>query len=230
MAKTLQKVIDSIKVDLKVFSDDDLLSDLDEFIADKCHSIRESLIREEFEQKKFVDDKYYQFSNCIEVVCERNTCVLNGLTITMPFVIWKANLGKLMSGVAFNDIKYLGTGDFSQPFSRLSFESFALADGSGIYTANEPSFTIVGETALLKNLDEKTRLLWGVLLHSNPLDSCSYSQAQAYPVPSEYKLELLVKMDILKSWNIPTDVLNDARGAITQPQRKDDQEDKGKAD
>lgn len=231
MAKTLQKIIDSIKVDLRQFSDDDLLSDLDEYIADKCHSIRETLIREEFEKLRYIDDKYYQFSNCIEVVCERGSCLINGIPITMPFVIWKAELGKLMSGVALNDIKYLGTGDFSNPFSRLSFDNFALAEGSGIYTANEPSYTIVGETALLKNLDEKTRLLFGVLLHSNPISACSYSEEQVYPVPSEYKLELLVKMDILRSWGIPADVLNDARGAVQTPAQKQNvQENKDKAD
>lgn len=218
-------------MDLQVFSDDDKLADADEFIADKIHSIRESLIREEYDQRRYVDDKYYQFSNCIEVVCVKNTCVLGGITITTPFTLWTATVGKLMSGIAFNDIKYLGTGDFSNPFQRLPFESFALHEGSGIWTSDMPSYTLVGETALFKNVDPKTRLLFGVLLMSNPIDACSYSVEQAYPVPSEYKLELLVKKDLLQTWNIPTDILNDARGTLpSQPQRNVQENNGDKAD
>lgn len=227
MAKTLQKIIDSIKLDLHILVDDDLLADADEFIADKIHAIRETLIREEYDQRRYVDDKYYQFTNCIEVECFKNTCTIGGITITTPFILWKATLGKLMSGIAFNDIKYLGTGDFNTPFDRLPFESFALNEGSGIWTSDLPCYTLVGEEALFKNLDEKTRLLFGVLLLSNPVNACSYSDDKIYPVPSEYKLELLVKKDLLQTWNIPVDQLNDARGTIqTQTQRNVQQNDK----
>lgn len=216
MAKTLKQIIDSVKIDLQVFSDDHKLANLDDFIADKIHGLRKTLIRDFYNSNKYVDDSFYQFQNCIEVTCEKKSCTIGNVTVTTPFVVWKAELPKLMTGVAWSNIRYLGLMDYSKNFSRVSFDQFR--ETSGLWTENEPQFTLVESTILLKNVAETTKLLGAVLLLDTPLDSCAFKvSTDPYPVPSEYHLELLVKKDLLSTWNIPYDEVNDARGTIILP-------------
>jgi len=219
MAKTLIKIVDSIKIDLKVFVDDHWLANLDEFIADKVHGINQTLMRQEYNNNKFIDPIYYQEHNCLEVECVQDTCTLNGVTFTFKGDLHKVEFPKLLSGVGDANIKYFGYFDMMHDIPRVSFDGLRAMDFRR-YAPKEPVCAIMGQYALIKNLPNGLATLKLIALMHNPIDACTFREDETpYPTPSEYNLELLVKKDLLSTWNIPYEERNDTRGVILMPQQ-----------
>ena len=219
MAKTLIKIIDSIKIDLKVFIDDHWLANLDEFLADKINAINQTLIRQEYTNKGYIDELYYQEHNCLEVECHRDTCTVDGVVFTFKGELHKVEFPKLLSGVGYLNILYFGLHDMMNNFSRVGFDGLRAMDYRR-YASGEPAYTTVGQYALIKNLPKYTGKLKLVGLMHNPVDACTFEEdVTPYPTPSEYNLELLVKKDLLSTWNIPFEERNDTRGIVLVPQQ-----------
>lgn len=199
--KPLKYIIDAVKIDLKQYTDDDRISYLDDYLIEKADDIRATLIRAEYVTDGRLDEKYYQSTCCIEVECLNQGCVINGTTIPSGTVIWKADLPSLISGVGYYDLKYLGLDDYQTPFKRVSLTSFTNSGGD-IWNQKDVYFHITGNTAYFKNLPTSgIKFICGIGLWAKPTSLCNYKLAtDIYPVPSTNKLQVLMRMDVLKSW------------------------------
>jgi hypothetical protein len=119
----------------------------------------------------------------------------------------------LISKIGWNNIKYLGDDDFTNGigFTRKSLSGFGVSN-HGRWTGEKPVYTKLGSKIYLKNLPTigMKFITMGALLF-NPLAACNFDSTNAYPVPSHYKLELFVLKHLITSYNLPRDVLDDAR-------------------
>ena len=218
--KTFPAIVDSIKLALSNYAvvDD---SKLDyEFIGDKVHDVRAILIQDEIREKKYADDLYYQRTECISVQVDANKsceteCVdtgINEVFVTLP---------ALLTRVGWLNIKYFGLLDMSKNFTRKSLAGL-LASKFSKWTKNDVVYSVISQDrAIIKNLICPIEKVTVIALFANPVDVCDYNVGEdMYPVPDPYKLEMIVKQDILSTYNIPRDEKNDARhseeGFVTQ--------------
>lgn len=218
MALSMRKLIDGIKIDLNVYSDDHKLANLDEYIADKVHSIRATLIREEYNQKRRIDQQYYQLTNCHEIECLKTTCTISGIEIESPNKIYKIALSSpLMTGVDEKNILYCGKDGFSEEFGRLTLFQLTSLGGRRWGKERTRYLQIGNEIYLFDLQDESLKFISTLALFYNPIEVCGWDSEDPYPCPSDYKLQLLVKKDILETWNVPYDNLNDANTILVTP-------------
>jgi len=201
--KPLKTIIDEVKIDIKAFSDDQRIVNLDEYIQEKADDIRATLIRAELTNSGSLDPKYYGNPVCcVEIECVQQSCEIHGVDIYSGTVLWKTNnLPALIGGVGDKDIIYLGSDNLQSSFKRVSLSGFANSDGD-IWNSNNPMYFISGNIAYFKNLPTSgSKFICAIGLWQKPTSVCSYNLAtDIYPVPSDYKLKILLKQDILKSW------------------------------
>lgn len=218
MTKSLAKIIYSIKEQLSAYHvTDDTVYD-DEFLADKIADVRSNLIYDE-QQKKSLSDGYYQQICCLEVMCEEKTCTINGVDVSSGDVTYYIDLPALNERVGDINIKYLGLTDMLTKFDQKSMDGFISLAGSP-YTSGRPAYMRVGKRAYLRNLPtDGTRFLCIIGLLANPVNACDFSDEETpYPVPDVFKLELIVKRDILSTYGISADELQDSRDKAVPPQ------------
>lgn len=215
----LNAIIDEIRIDLNQFVDDDRLSKLDDYLYDKVHAARASLIREEYNQKGKLSDQYYQINDDITVTCEQTEVTIGSFTITSNKKIFTAQLPDLVENIGWKDISYLGKDAFEQQFSRVSLKGF-LSSQHGRYMSKKTLYMVYGSKAFFKNMPHKTQKIIGALIYKNPTDHPLFTEESEYFSPSRKKIVLLVKKDLLATWNIPFDEINDARGAVIVPKQQ----------
>lgn len=211
--RTKGQIRDSLLIELQgmELSDDSILDKI--FLEDQIDNMREVLINEEWRLKNLSDD-YYQFIDCLEIQCSTAAeCLISGITVSSEVEIFYIDAPQLVSKIGWNNIKYLGDDDFSNgiEFTRKSLNGFGTSH-HGRWTGNKPVYTKVGSKIYLKNLPTvgmKFITMAGILF--NPLTACNFDSTDAYPVPSHYKLELLVLKHLITSYNLPRDILDDAR-------------------
>jgi len=216
MGKSLIRIVESIKEDLSAHHITDDIKLDDEFLIDKINGVRASLIRKELAVGRLSQD-YYQELCCIEVTCEEKGCYIGETFYKSGTVIWKAEIPGLMNGVGSknllavgNDNMLVGYNDGSNVFHRTSVQNFMLSKGQRML-AHKKTYTNLGSTLYLKNLPQDTRFICAIALLFNPVLACNYYEDEDnYPVPSELGLETLVKKDILSTFGIPPDKINDA--------------------
>lgn len=209
--KTLPAIVDSIILSLTNYNvvDDSKLDR--EYIADKVHDIRAILLHDEIREKKCVDDLYYQRTECIQILTETNKsceveCVDTGITevyVTLPALITR---------LGWDNIKYFGTIDMTKNFTRKSLSGI-LASKHARWTKNDTVYSVISQDrALIRNLTCPVEYISMVALFANPTEVCDYNESEdMYPVPDPYKLELIVKQDILATYMVPRDEKNDGR-------------------
>lgn len=217
MAKTLPRLLHSIIEKYSQYKPTDDLDISEEFIIDKINDIRSTLIRDEYNMGK-VDEKYYQRSCCWDIKCYEQGCNIGGEFISAGTVIYGVELPPLITDVDWNDILFLGSPDW-QKFNRRTLDAF-ISNAHNPWTVNSPIYTVVGNTAYIMNKDviqTGMKKICGVFLLANPVESCDYNLDETiYPVPSEFKLELLVLKDIT-STGYKGDVLSDAQESQIDP-------------
>jgi hypothetical protein len=203
MAKSIKKIIESVREELGQYKLSDDFPIEDEYLLDKANDCRASLIRDVF-KSGVIDDNFYQEECCLEVNCVDAGCTINGTFIPSGNVLWYVDLPALVTDVAWYDVKYFGTVGFTNDFSRKNFFGWLHPEGN-IWTANKPMFTIIGNRAYIKNLPTPgLRYLCMIGLFYNPTDICDYDlETDEYPVPSDITLQLLMKKDILSTWQTP---------------------------
>jgi hypothetical protein len=190
-----------------------------EFVKQKINDVNIRLI-EEFDQQGRPLDMFYSKACCIDVVCEKDGCVIDGVTVPSGDIIWKADLPSLNQKVGWKNIAYFGNSDMRTNFHRVTINSFT--SGGVLEWSRKTSYTIVGETAYFKNLPTSgISKLCIVGLFSNPTTVCNFDEESPYPTPDAYKLELLVKQDILSTYPLkPKDEINDSRSNDPQSQNQ----------
>lgn len=199
--RPLKQIVDEIKIDLKQFTDDDRINYLDKLLQDKVNDVRATLIRSEFTTERRIDDKYYQPNCCTEITCVQQACTINGVSVPSGTVIWQTDgMENLIEGVGNNDIKYVGLDNYSCNFKRVSLSAFI--NSSGDIWNNDVLYHVMGNTLYFKNLPSSgIKFVCVTGLWERPTSICNYNLMEdIYPVPSLYKLKILVRNDILKSW------------------------------
>lgn len=222
MGKPLKNIVYTIKEELSgyIISDDNLFTD--NYLIDKINGVREVLIAEQFREGG-IDSQFYQSLCCLEVKCHNQGCTLNGKFYKSGSTYFYVELPSLITKVGMKNIIYFGLDDFYTEFTRMSFDGYMSSDGA-LWTNKKPLYTVIDGKAIMKNLPTPgLKYICINALLSNPISSCNYDDNEDYPVPDVYKLELLVKKDIMSMYGIVGDEINDARdikGIIKQSQNK----------
>lgn len=215
MAKTLKEIVYSILESIYEFriTDDSEMSF--DFVAAKVNDVNSRLIEEMFYQGLNLD-ALYQKHCCVEVECEKVGCIINGELVPSGDVMWKATIPDINPKIGHKAISYLGLSDFANNFTRVSSSRFV--SGAKLDWTRKTIYMVVGNQVYFKNLPTTgTTMLCMLGIFANPTDSCSYDDDTKYPTPDAYKLELLVKQDILSTFpRIPKDETSDSRDGIGQ--------------
>ena len=210
MGKSLKKIVYSIKEALEGYNitDDTVYSN--EYIADKVKDVRSTMIIDEI-RNNIVDDGNYSQYCCLEVQCQNKSCTINGQTITSDEIEYYVELPRLVPNTGWNNIKYFGLIDMKTPFSRKNVDGFLSLDGNK-WTGKDPAYLVVDSHAYLANLPSSgIKFLCMIALLDDPIDECDWDEDDDYPVSDVFKLEMLVKKDILSTFGIRADVEQDSR-------------------
>lgn len=222
MNKPINKILYSIIESLTGYDLTDDFKIDPEYILDKIHDTRASMIAEEW-RNKMLDDAYYQKVCCIEIECTETTCTVGGVSLPSGTKEFYVDLPGLNNRIEWDNIAYLGTVDMNNNFNRKTFDGLMALQGNR-WTANQAAYTIVGNRAFIKNLPTSgTLFLCLVAVLDNPVVACDYNEeTNPYPVPDAIKLELRVKQDILSTYGLPKDKQQDSQEAISQPNQLSD--------
>lgn len=192
-----------LKVELEGLYDPKWLNRKEEYLADKLEEMRITLIREEFKEKKYIDDAFYSIVDCLQLECLSKSCVINGITFTANTDLYKITISPLINGVGWNDIKFISTIDMETRVYRRSIDAFIEYEPE--YAKPQPMYTKLDSTTLLvKNLPyEGMQILSGGFLYESAASACNYKDTDHFPIPSPYKIKLLVKKDMLSTYPSP---------------------------
>lgn len=199
MTKTLKQHVDSVYEAIYGFhmSDDSELPT--EYVRDKIIDVNVRLVQDHYKSGLSLDG-LYQHICCIEVECVQNSCVIDGVTVLSGTVMWKAEIPNLVQSVGDKNIAYLGTDDWKNNFTRVSMPGFIA--GNKFDWTKGTLYTVVGNVIYFKDLPTtgiKLLCMSGIL--TNPTTACNWnSDTSIFPTPDPYKLELLVKKDILATF------------------------------
>lgn len=232
MVKTLNQMVDTVLEELSSFkvTDDFPLVRLRDYIKLKFIGINGSLMREEYEKGRKINEQFYQRFPCVEVECLGVTCTIGGITVTKTLPIYKVIIPHLQTGVGYLDIRYFGKNDYRKMFTRAyDFMEFSNT-GFRIYTGRRPVFLVANEKEIfVENLPTiGTRSLAMIVLLADPRNAPGWSDdTSMFPTPSPYKLEMLVKADIAKTLPLGPDLLDDAQRLRSSmaPQRQTESQD-----
>lgn len=211
MAKTLNEIVYSVLESLSGFhlTDDFRISPI--YIEKLAASIRESLIRDELKQGN-LSSEYYQLYPCLKIRHEDANCLDNGAGATQ-WSGYTAVVPNLVSGIGDSNIIHMAVGE--TVYSPVRPESFfgRMKYGYGRFIN---AYTLLGNKVYFKgiaydNKDGCDKIGMMIALFSDPMSvvdcGVEYENMQ-YPVPSDYKLEVLIKKDILSVYGIPFDNIN----------------------
>jgi hypothetical protein len=231
--KNLAIIRDSVIESLSNYfpSDDYRLDDL--FIEDKIIDIRSELIKQYIEASKRVPIGFYQKILCIELKCKNAAECVTGFP--HPSIVWYFETPSIISdNIKGVSIKYLGGLDMLSPFKPIGLSTFGEIGLSGLlYHPNITYYTYSGvnengqHEILVKNPPTGGSKYFGMIaLFADPISAaqlCNTSHTDEF-IPREYiyKIELLVKKDILSTLGIPLDKINNATDNTTDGQIRQD--------
>lgn len=196
---SLNQLVESLIVELSDVYPLKRLVRTKEFLADKIEEMRITLLRDEYRTNRVIDEPYYQVVNCLELVCLDNTCTVGNVTFTSKTDIYEISIAPLITGIGFDNIKYLGDLELKQMFYRRTLKAFI--EYKPQYARPRPIFTLLENKLLIKNLPTKGMyFLKGALLYQKVSTACNWRSTANYPTPSPYKLKLLVKKDLLSTY------------------------------
>ena len=125
-------------------------------------------------------------------------------------------------------IVFFGSDGLKERYSYKSINGFENSDYE-TYISGKPIYTVVGNEAWLKNLPTSSQTkVCIVAVLASPGNKCNPDDIFPAPRAFIFELELLVKRDILSSWGINPDLINNAndlKPQPPQPQRQQPQED-----
>jgi len=191
---------------LKQVTDESYLSGKEEWIKDKIKDVRNTLAREEFSNNKYIDPKYYTKLDLL-VECDVKTVTVGKTTITSNVKLARIELPPLISRVG-EPVTYIGDDNILTPGFYITSLSGLNSSDAAQFVSMKPLAARVGPYVYLKNMPAGMTNATVIAALNDPTDDPNYSDDDPFPVASEYKLELLVKQDILAGWNIPLDVLH----------------------
>jgi hypothetical protein len=217
MASTLKEIAYSVLESIRNFhivDDNDISID---WIVKKINDINVKLVEADYKSGKNLEG-YMQKQCCIEIICEKQYCTIDGVLVESGDVLWYSDVPTLNNKIGNGNIAYLGLSDMKTAFRRTSMTGSTVS-GKLEYGNNKTIYNVIGNKIFYNNLPttgSKYVCMVGIL--EDPTTACNWDDDDPYPTPDTYKLELLVKQDIMSSFNIPKDVINDAQDSLgTQP-------------
>jgi len=218
MGKSLKKIVFTIRNQFSSFAitDDSRLKK--ELVEDMVLDVRALLAKEVFTSNKFLGDEWYQTCEGIEIVSKKPE-MPNGVIEEHPDIY--SALPQLQSDIGFKNIRYLGTVDGRNNFTRLSYAGFISSNGR-LVTDNDPFYTVSGHMVMYKNLPnigQKYIKLIGVLY--DPREALNFNEDQDFPMPDAqvHKCELIVIKQLASTLGVQPDIVNDAAD-VTQGQQR----------
>jgi len=208
--KSLLKIIWSVIEQLQnyVVTDDEPWDE--EFLIDMANGFRSALIKEQIEQTKMISDSCYQTVSCLEIKCRDLDCTSNGVVIPSGDKEYYIEIPRLIGGIGWKDIRFLGTHDYKTQFSRKNIFGFNTSDGD-IYGRSGCVYTVVGNEVKIKNLPTKGMKYVGLIgLLDNPMTACDWDDDNEYPLPNfmVQKLETLMLKQVLAVSGVKRDYNN----------------------
>lgn len=207
MSKTLAEIGYSIRNQVKgYYSTDDERIDI-QLVYDKVWDIRAMLIKDDFRQFKKVNDQDFSAECCLEVECGIVKCGGYNSGVKEYYV----NIPKVSSALGYGAIKYFGNVDKMTPFRRMNYQGFMFS-GHEKYTGKVPSFTLIDDKAILKNLPttgQKFVCLIAVLEDAKGI--CKENDPFPLARHLVHKLELLAIQQFMSTIQIGPDESNNGR-------------------
>ncbi len=223
MAKSLNKIVESLLIDLKQVTDESYLHNRRGYLIDKVIGINNSLIRELFLNGSAIDRSFYTKTDCVEVELENKTCTINGIVFTSKVDLYKATVPRLISGIGGKELLYVGDDTLMNGYGIKSLSGFQSLDGN-VYTGKNAACTLLGNELLLKNIPTGVKRLTLIGLFGDPTELGDYDYDAGFNTPSTYKLEMLIKKDLVATWGLPLDTFKSENDetvegkAVQQPQ------------
>lgn len=194
--KTFNDTVDSIEYSLSNYQLNGDFRITKEFIRDKVIDIRAAVVREIKNRNKSVPSEFYQ-ERVLTVTPGTDRKFINEnieATVTLPEII---------HSIAPEDIAYFGVQSFKRKFDRHSIEGLLTLEYAD-FTSQRPAFAVLGNKAYLKNMPTAGMKKVSVIaVWSNP------DGDKPFPMPREYKIEVMAKKDILSSFGIRIDETKD---------------------
>ena len=220
MNKSINKIVESLLIDLKQTTDESFLANKRAYLIDKIHAIRSSLVREAYRNTKRIDKQYYALWQG-EVTCIQRSVTIDTITFQSNKSLYMVELPTLIQDIGKLAVGSVGNDDFSEEFTMKSLKGFR-ASAYNVYTSGSPMASFISNTLLLKNVPEKMIAVFAYILPYDPTEVLGFTNDSDYPCPSIYKLEMLLKKDITSTWPFLLDVNktgNDEAIPTTQPQQ-----------
>lgn len=193
-----------------------------EYIRKKINDINQKLIEERYRSGESLD-YFYQEICCVDVLCKKRSCVINGETIYEDTITWYSDLTNLNTSLGWKAIKYIGNSDYAsnQEFHRLSLSGFQSIKGRR-WTGHKTFYFVNNTEVLYHNLPTTgIKKVCVLAILNDPTSACNWDdETTPYPTPDPYKLELLVKQDILSTFGISKDEVQDSRDTTGQQEIK----------
>lgn len=218
MTKTLNQIIETLMEEISSFKlNDDFPIDPD-MLKDTVVGINGSLMREEYDRLGYLSEQFYMPYFCNQVECLGINCNINGVVIERKLPIYKVTMEILQTGIGWSDVLYFGLSGMKKNFHRVSVGELATINDR-TFTAGRPAYAKSGSDFWIVNLPSSgTRLLTSMVIYADPRKSPGWSDEKSiFPTPSNYKLEMLVKKDIIPSLG-HSDLADNAQRALAQNQ------------
>jgi len=223
MAGSLKEIISMVQEELANFHLTDDSEITPKYLKELANKIRNTLLSEEIKNKG-ANAMYYQRVCCLEVICHRMGCTIDGIFVPSSSVIWEVKLPPLVMKAGDKAILYVGTDQFKTNWVKMSLAGWMSIEGN-IWSSTLASYTQVGDTIWIKNAPTSDlKYICAILLLYDPVNACDWNdETSQYPVPDIYKLTMLMKQDILSTHGLPKDKQHDATDAGAPQIRQDNE-------
>lgn len=194
--KTLNDIVDSVEYSLSNYQLNGDFRVTKEFIRDKVIDIRTAIVREIKNRNKSIPPAFYE---------ERIFDVSPGpdKKFMQEEIEATVTLSEIIHSLGFEAVMYFGVQGFKRKFDQHSIEGL-LTLKHDEYTGLRPAFAVLGNKAYIKNMPTAGMKKVSVLaVWANPLED------KLFPMPRDYKIEVMVKKDILSSFGIRIDEQKD---------------------
>ena len=210
--KTYRETIYSIIEFVSGFhvTDDNPLDEV--LVAKKMDDVRAMLIEQDFRQTGKVNDLFYQQTKVkiekdprVKIDKENTEEQWNERKEVFQFYI---DFPELLPNIEWENIKFLGSEGFEIKYNRRNANEFLYKRR---WSGEMIDFTLIGPSRALVRNEYTKRDIFILGVFKSPMDIPEMTWDSMYPVPNPFKLEMIVKQDILAGMGIKSDEKNDAR-------------------
>lgn len=175
-----------------------------DLISKKLDDVRATLIKQEHLQFNHINDLYYQL---VDVVIEKKDIdPLKEIGVKRFYV----SFPELLPTVGWANIRYLGKKDLRHKYNRRTIDGFAVGENRR-WSSGHVDYTVIGQNQALIRNEKVAEEIVILGLFKSPMAVPGMTWDDPYPVPDPFRLEMIVKQDILAGLGIKADEKNDAR-------------------